>query len=199
MKNENAINEIENAQEQTAVEQEQTAVEQKAAAILRARLPLLMANGLNFEKRTGAFFRATMETIKDDEGNAKLDERGEKIEKMRRTVVEPEEIPAEVAEEVAAKRAAALIASAESKRETAAKAVEEAKNALAKATQKAADLDAEIEAAATIVEAFNLPEKAQRERVSAAMFKEQAEKAMNEAERLRNLLISMGIDPDKAE
>ena len=200
MKNESVINETENAQgEIHAVEQEQTAVEQKAAAILRARLPLLMANGLNFEKRTGAFFRATLEAVKDDEGNFKLDEKGEKIEKMRRTVVAPEEIPAEIAEEVAAKRAAALIASAESKRESAAKAVEEAKNAFAEAAKKAADLDAEIEAAATIVEAFNLPEKAQRERVSASMFKEQAEKAMNEAERLRNLLISMGIDPDKAE
>lgn len=192
-------NEIRNEQEQTAETPELSPVEQKATAILRARLPMLVGNGLNFEKRTGAFFKATLETVKDDEGNAKLDEKGQPVEKMRRTVVDDTLIPAEAEAEAAAKRAAALIVGAEAKREAVAKAVEEAKNALAEATQKAAVLESEIEEAAAIVEAFTLPEKAARERVNAAVLKEQAEKAMSEAERLRALLISMGVDPDKAE
>lgn len=185
--------------QQDAETAEQSPLEKKAAAILRARLPHLVGNGLNFEKRTGAFFKATIETVKDADGNVKYDEKGVAIEKMRRTVVEEDAIPAEAAEEVAVKRAAALIAGAEAKREAATKAVEEAKNALAEATQKAAALESEIEDAAAAVEAYNLPEKPARQTVTTAALKEKAEKAISEAERLRNLLISLGVDPDKAD
>lgn len=180
-------------------QKEQSPAEQKAAAILRARLPHLVAVALNFEKRTGAFFTAALETVKDDEGNVKTDESGKPIEKVRRTVVEDSAIPAEAAEEVAAKRAAALIVGAEAKREAAAKAIEDAAAALAAAKDKAAVLEGEIAAAEAIVGAFELPEKPARERASVAAIKEKAEKALSEAQRLREMLLAMGIDPDKTD
>lgn len=184
---------------QTEASQGLTPAQQKAAAILRARLPHLVAAALNFEKRTGAFFTAALETVKDDEGNVKTDESGKPIEKVRRTVVEESAIPAEAAEEVAAKRAAALIVGAEAKREAAAKAIEDAAAALAAAKDKAAVLEGEIAAAEAIVGAFELPEKPARERASVAAIKEKAEKALSEAQRLREMLLAMGIDPDKTD
>lgn len=184
---------------ETVETQELTPAQQKAAAILRARLPHLTENALNFEKRTGAFFKASLETVKDEDGNVKLDEKGAPVEKMRRTVVEETELPADAADEIAAKRAAALVAGAEAKREAAAKAVEDAAAALAVAKEKAAALEGEIAAAEAIVDSFVLPEKPARERANVAAIKEKAEKAISEAQRLREMLLAMGIDPDKTD
>lgn len=155
------------------------AVIEKAQSVLRARLPHLTENALNFEKRTGNFFKATTEIDADG------------VEKVRRLVVEDATIPTECAEEMKAKRAAAFVVSFDSALEKADKAIVDAEKALAEANEYRAQLLADYDAAADVVIATELPEKAQRVTLAAKV-----ESQQSEIEKLRAMLLAAGIDPD---
>ena len=172
------------------VARELSPIEQKAAAVLRAKLPHLSEKGLNFEKRTGNFFRATLQT--QDDGT----------EKVSRLVVADADIDGmtdALAAEMSIKRAAARIMSAESDAAKLEKKIEEARDELAALEAEKAAAAAELEKAAADVEAYELPEKAARETLSAkvAAAESKAAAAMSENERLRAMLIAAGLDPDK--
>lgn len=176
----------------TAVEaaRELSPIEQKAAAVLRAKLPHLSEKGLNFEKRTGNFFRATIQT------------QGDGTERVSRLVVADVDIDGmteELAAEMSIKRAAARIMSAESDAAKLEKKIEEARADLAALEAEKAAAAAELEKAAADVEVYELPEKAARETLSAkvAAAESKAAAAMSENERLRAMLIAAGLDPDK--
>ena len=165
-------------------------IEKKAAAVLRAKLPHLSENGLNFEKRTGNFFRATIQT--QDDGT----------EKVSRLVVADADIEGmtdALAAEMSIKRAAARIMSAESDAAKLEKKIEEARAELAALKAEKIAAAAEFNEAAAAVEAYELPEKAARETLSAkvAAAESKAAAAMSENERLRAMLIAAGLDPDK--
>lgn len=165
-------------------------LEKKAAAVLRAKLPHLSEKGLNFEKRTGNFFRAVLQT--QDDGT----------EKVSRLVVEDAKIEGmteELGYEMAVKRAAARIMSAESDAAKLEKKIDEARAELAALEAEKAAAAAELEKAADVVEAYELPEKAARETLSAkvAAAESKAAAALSENERLRAMLIAAGLDPDK--
>lgn len=172
------------------VARELSPIEKKAAAVLRAKLPHLSENGLNFEKRTGNFFRATIQT--QDDGT----------EKVSRLVVADADIEGmtdALAAEMSIKRAAARIMSAESDAAKLEKKIEEARAELAALEAEKAAAAAELDKAAAAVEAYELPEKAARETLSAkvAAAESKAAAAMSENERLRAMLIAAGFDPDK--
>lgn len=159
---------------------------QKATAILRAKLPALGAAALNFEKRTGNFFRATL--VKQEDGT----------ERLVRGVVEDSEIPADCAAEIAAKRAAAFVQAEEKNREKIAAEIARLEAELQAKKEEAEQFDADVEAAKEVVMSFELPKSAGRASVSAqlAEVESKAAKMQSEAERLRQMLIAAGIDPD---
>ena len=165
-------------------------IEQKAAAVLRAKLPHLSEKGLNFEKRTGNFFRATIQT--QDDGT-------EKISRLVIADADIEGMTEELAVEMSIKRAAARIMSAESDAAKLEKKIGEARAELAALEAEKEAAAAELEKAAADVEAYELPEKAARETLSAkvAAAESKAAAAMTENERLRAMLIAAGLDPDK--
>lgn len=165
-------------------------LEKKAAAVLRAKLPHLSEKGLNFEKRTGNFFRAVLQT--QDDGT----------EKVSRLVVEDAKIEGmtdALAAEMSIKRAAARIMSAESDAAKLDKKIDEARAELAALEAEKEAAAAELEKAAADVEAYELPEKVARETLSAkvAAAESKAAAALSENERLRAMLIAAGLDPDK--
>ena len=155
------------------------AVIEKAQNVLRARLPHLTENALNFEKRTGNFFKSSIVT----------DENGD--EKVRRLVVEDSTIPTECADEMKAKRAAAFVVSFDAAIEKADKAIADAEKALAEANAYRAQLLTDYDAAADVVIDTELPEKAQRVTLAAKV-----ESQQSEIEKLRAMLLAAGIDPD---
>lgn len=159
---------------------------QKATAILRAKLPALGAAALNFEKRTGNFFRATL--VKQEDGT----------EKLVRGVVEDSEIPADCAAEIAAKRAAAFVQAEGKNREKIAAEIARLEAELQARKEEAEQFDADVEAAKEVVMSFELPKSAGSASVSArlAEVESKAAKMQSEAERLRQMLIAAGIDPD---
>lgn len=159
---------------------------QKATAILRAKLPALSAAALNFEKRTGDFFRATL--VPQEDGT----------EKLVRGVVEDSEIPADCAAEIVAKRAAAFVQAEEKNRAKLAEEVAKLEAELQAKKEEAEQFDADVEAAKEVVMSFELPKSAGRASVSAqlAEVESKAAKMQSEAERLRQMLIAAGIDPD---
>ena len=165
-------------------------IEQKAAAVLRAKLPHLSEKGLNFEKRTGNFFRATIQT--QDDGT-------EKVSRLVIADADIEGMTEELAVEMSIKRAAARIMSAESDAAKLEKKIGEARAELAALEAEKEAAAAELEKAAADVEAYELPEKAARETLSAkvAAAESKAAAAMTENERLRAMLIAAGLDPDK--
>ena len=165
-------------------------IEQKAAAVLRAKLPHLSEKGLNFEKRTGNFFRATIKT--QDDGT-------EKVSRLVIADADIEGMTEELAAEMSIKRAAARIMSAESDAAKLEKKIGEARAELAALEAEKEAAAAELEKAAADVEAYELPEKAARETLSAkvAAAESKAAAAMTENERLRAMLIAAGFDPDK--
>lgn len=165
-------------------------LEKKAAAVLRAKLPHLSEKGLNFEKRTGNFFRAALQT--QDDGT----------EKVSRLVVADADIDGmtdALAAEMSIKRAAARIMSAESDAAKLDKKIDEARAELAALEAEKEAAAADLEKAAADVEAYELPEKAARETLSAkvAAAESKAAAALSENERLRAMLIAAGLDPDK--
>lgn len=165
-------------------------IELKAAAVLRAKLPHLSEKGLNFEKRTGNFFRATIQT--QDDGT----------EKVSRLVVADADIDGmtdALAAEMSIKRAAARIMSAESDAARLKKKIGEVRAELAALEAESKAAAAELEKAAADVEAYELPEKAARETLSAkvAAAESKVAAAMSENERLRAMLVAAGLDPDK--
>lgn len=157
------------------------AVIEKAQSILRARLPRLTENALNFEKRTGNFFKAMVSTDADG------------VEKVRRLVVEDATIPSECADEMKAKRAAAFVVSFDATLSKAEKAIEDAEEALAEANAYRAQLLADYDTAADVVIDTELPEKAQRVTLAAKV-----ESQQSEIDKLRAMLLAAGIDPDTA-
>ena len=170
------------------VENERTPEQQKAAAILRAKLPELQGYGLNFERRTGNFFKASVYT--DDDG----------IERVRRTVVPDDEIAADAMPGVAIKRAARTVLDAEKDAARLAARVEECRKALAEATAAAAAHATDVEEATAAVMEYVMPERVKRETLAAkvADAEARAAKAVSDVERLRQMLIAAGIDPDAA-
>ncbi len=157
---------------------------EKAAAVLKARLPKLSEATLNFEKRTGNFFRAV--AVQQEDGS----------EKISRLVIADEDLnpTPEMAAEMEVKRAAALVTSIDSRREKVAALVEEARAALEEAENAAAALEADFEKAAALVEGYELPEKVGRVTQSATIAKQTAE-----IDRLRAMLAAAGIDPDSLD
>lgn len=151
----------------------------KAHAILRARLPYLTDNALNFEKRTGNFFKSSIVT----------DENGD--EKVRRLVVEDSTIPTECADEMRAKRASAYVLGYEGALDKANKAIADAEKALADAIEYRDQLTADHAEACALVDGFELPEKAKRETLAV-----QVDKQKSEIDKLRAMLLAAGIDPD---
>jgi hypothetical protein len=149
----------------------------KAHAILKARFPHLSAENLNFEKRTGNFFVATMAT----------DENGD--EKMSRKVVEDANIPQECHEEMNYKRAAAFVLAYDAKAASADAVIAECEKKLADAKAYRDELFNTLAQSETIVNACALPEKA--ERVTLA---KQVESQAAEIERLKALLAASGIE-----
>ena len=141
---------------------------QKATAILRAKLPALGAANLNFEKRTGNFFRATL--VKQEDGT----------EKLVRGVVEDSEIPADCAAEIAAKRAAAFVQAEEKNREKIAaedKARRDQEQSIANAQADAAHAQSIIEQA---TEVHDHPEIT--ESLAGSLARDKAEHAETERE-----------------
>lgn len=169
---------------------EPSPIEKKAAAVLRAKLPHLSENGLNFEKRTGNFFRATIQT--QDDGT-------EKVSRLVVADADIEGMTGALAAEMSIKRAAARIMSAESDAAKLEKKIEEARAELAALEAEKAAAAADLEKAIADVEAYELPEKAARETLSAKVVaaESKAAAALSENERLRAMLIAAGLDPDK--
>lgn len=155
----------------------------KATAILRTKLPALGAAALNFEKRTGGFFRATL--VLQEDGTKKI----------VRDVIEDDKIPADCAAEVAAKRAAAFVQAEEKNREKITAEIARLEAEIQARKEEAEQFDADVEAAKEVVMSFELPKSAG---VSArlAEVESKAAKMQSEAERLRQMLIAAGIDPD---
>lgn len=181
---------VENTQNVENVEnvEQQTPEQMKAAAIMRAKLPELQAYGLNFERRTCNFFKASVYT--DDDGT----------EKVRRTVVPDDEIAADALPGVAIKRAARTVIDAERDAARLAARVEECRKALAEAeAEQAAHVGAVKDATAAVM-AYEMPERSKRETLAAkvADAEARAAKAVSDVERLRQMLIAAGIDPDAA-
>lgn len=185
---------VENAAEEAATAEEAardlSPIEKKAAAVLRAKLPHLSENGLNFEKRTGNFFRATIQT--QDDGT----------EKVSRLVVADADIKGmtdALAAEMSIKRAAARIMSAESDAAKLKKKIDEARAELSALEVEQIAAAADLDKAVADVESYELPEKAARETLSAKVVaaESKAAAAMSENERLRAMLIAAGLDPDK--
>ena len=150
----------------------------KASAILKARLPHLTEARLNFEKRTGNFFVAS--TIKDEAT-------GE--EKLTRKVVEDANIAEVCYEEMKQKRAAAFVLAYPVTIKNANKAIADAEKKLAEAKQYRDEVEEAMANACGIVEATELPEKAERVTLS-----KQVEAQASEIERLKALLASAGIE-----
>lgn len=159
---------------------------QKATAILRAKLPALSAAALNFEKRTGNFFRATL--VPQEDGT----------EKLVRGVVEDSEIPADCAKEVSVKRAAAFVQAEEKNRARLTEEVAKLEAELQAKREEIDTFDTDLKVAKDLVMSFELPKSAGRASVSArlAEVESKAAKMQSEAERLRQMLIAAGIDPD---
>ena len=159
---------------------------QKAIAILRAKLPALSAAALNFEKRTGNFFRATL--VPQEDGT----------EKLVRGVVEDSEIPADCAKEISAKRAAAFVQAEEKNRARLTEEVAKLEAELQAKREEIDTFDTDLKVAKDLVMSFELPKSAGRASVSArlAEVESKAAKMQSEAERLRQMLIAAGIDPD---
>lgn len=159
---------------------------QKATAILRAKLPALSAAALNFEKRTGNFFRATL--VPQEDG----------AEKLVRGVVEDSEIPADCAKEISAKRAAAFVQAEEKNRARLTEEVAKLEAELQAKREEIDTFDTDLKVAKDLVMSFELPKSAGRASVSArlAEVESKAAKMQSEAERLRQMLIAAGIDPD---
>lgn len=159
---------------------------QKATAILRAKLPALSAAALNFEKRTGNFFRATL--VPQEDGT----------EKLVRGVVEDSEIPANCAKEISAKRAAAFVQAEEKNRARLTEEVAKLEAELQAKREEIDTFDTDLKVAKDLVMSFELPKSAGRASVSArlAEVESKAAKMQSEAERLRQMLIAAGIDPD---
>lgn len=159
---------------------------QKATAILRAKLPALSAAALNFEKRTGNFFRATL--VPQEDGT----------EKLVRGVVEDSEIPADCAKEVSAKRAAAFVQAEEKNRTRLTEEVAKLEAELQAKREEIDTFNTDLKVAKDLVMSFELPKSAGRASVSArlAEVESKAAKMQSEAERLRQMLIAAGIDPD---
>ena len=164
---------------QTNTENVNNATIEKAQSVLRARLPHLTENALNFEKRTGNFFKAMVSTDADG------------VEKVRRLVVEDATIPTECADEMKVKRAAAFVVGYEFALEKAEKAIAEAEKALADANAYRDQLAADHVDACELVNGYALPEKAQRVTLAAKV-----ESQQSEIEKLRAMLLAAGIDPD---
>lgn len=150
----------------------------KASTILKARLPRLTEARLNFEKRTGNFFTAS--TIKDEAT-------GE--EKLTRKVVEDANIAEVCHEEMKQKRAAAFVLAYPATIENANKAIADAEQKLVEAKQYRDEVEEAMVNACGIVEACELPEKAERVTLSATV-----EAQKSEIERLKALLASAGIE-----
>lgn len=159
---------------------------QKVTAILRAKLPALSAAALNFEKRTGNFFRATL--VPQEDGT----------ERLVRGVVEDSEIPADCAAEIAAKRAAAFVQAGEKNRARLTEEVAKLEAELQAKREEIDTFDTDLKVAKDLVMSFELPKSAGRASVSArlAEVESKAAKMQSEAERLRQMLIAAGIDPD---
>lgn len=187
-----------------------TPEQQKASAILRARMSKLADAGLNFEKRSGSFFRASLvkEQEKDENGEPlerngkpvyKLDENGNPIEKVRRLVVDlfHESEAATVAtclDEIHAKRAAAMVLAGDKGRAKLEADKAEAEKRVAECAAALATFDADMDQALAIVAATELPERAERTpRVAVAA---KLANVQDENAKLRALLLAAGIDPD---
>ena len=189
--NANELKEVENAPipaehaEKEAAENATPEV-QKATAILRAKLPALSAAALNFEKRTGNFFRATL--VPQEDGT----------EKLVRKVFEDSEISADCAAEIAAKRAAAFVQAEDKNRAKIAEEIARLEAEMQVKKEEAEQFDADVKAAKEVVMSFELPKSAGRASVSARLAEvaNKAVKMQNEVERLRQMLIAAGIDPD---
>lgn len=172
------------------VARELSPIEKKAAAVLRAKLPHLSENGLNFEKRTGNFFRATIQT--QDDGT-------EKVSRLVMADADIEGMTDALATEMSIKRAAARIMSAGLDAAKLEKKIEEARAELDALKAEKIATAAEFNKAVAAVEAYELPEKAARETLSARVVaaESKAAAALSENERLRAMLIAAGLDPDK--
>lgn len=188
-----------------------TPEQQKAADILRARFPNLADAGLNFEKRTGNFFRASLvkEIERTENGEEKTDSKGrpiyvsdangQPIEKVRRLVVDldHESEAATVAtctDEINAKRAAAMVLSGEKGRAKLEADKAEAEKRVAECTAALETFDADMATAVEIVNTTTLPEKAERTpRVAVSAKLKNVE---DENAKLRAILLAAGIDPD---
>lgn len=161
------------------MENVQNAVIEKSQAILRARLPHLTENGLNFEKRTGNFFKAS-NGVKEDG-----------TEYIKRTVIEDVNIAEECAEEMKQKRAAAFVVGFEATAKKAADKVAEIEKELAEAKSHVDTLAEQYSEACEIVNACELPEKSARVKLADTVAKQ-----ADEIAKLRALLEAAGVNPD---
>lgn len=215
---ETASDEPQDATEEAA--EEGTPEELKARRILRAKLPKLSESGLNFEKRTGNFFRSTLEkeVIKDGNGNPrtkadgtplyKTDDHGKVVEKLRRVVVslykptkdakgdtvdsdELTDVAAACIDEINAKRAAALLLDT-NRRERLEAERKELEKQLAENAAALDTLEADRIAAAELVTAFDMPTPAERVAVTKKVAILEDKNAA-----MRAKLLELGINPDE--
>lgn len=171
--------EMKNMEAETAIEATDVldAAESKAAAILRARLPHLSGEALNFEKRTGNFFRGVVETTEDG------------TQKVSRRVVEDKDIPEVCAEEMRAKRAAAFVLAFETESNKQTAKIGELKKAIDEAQAVYEAMCRDYDEATEIVNAFELPTKPKQQTRTAII-----EQQQSEIERLRETLRNAGIE-----
>lgn len=153
------------------------AAEVKAAAILRARLPRLSDEALNFDKRTGNFFRGFVETAEDG------------TQKVSRRVVEDKDIPQVCADEIQAKRAAAFVLAFETESDKNIAKIGGLKKSLDEAQATYEAMCRDYDEAVEIVNAFALPTKP-KQQTRAAIIEQQ----QSEIDRLREILRNAGIE-----
>lgn len=211
---ENATNNVENVNNETNTQNAETLTpeQEKASQVLRAKLPALAAAGLNFEKRTGNFFMASLvkEVEKNADGSDKTDKNGrpvyvidpetnKPVEKVRRLVVEltdenGEILPqyADALADINAKRAAAMVLNGEKGRAKLEADKAEAEKRVAECTAALATFDADLANALEVVAAVELPERAPRATVAVKLQAVEDENA-----KLRAKLIAAGINPDE--
>lgn len=210
IENENEVSNVENNEStQTAqIEATETGTieEQKAQRVLRAKLPALNARNLNFEKRTGNVFTASIVKVFDEDGNAVI-ENGEQKERLVRKVVEIEIegengevvlLPeyADIKQELEAKRAAAYVLTAETLKEKTNEKIGKLEQELFDAKMELEAMGATLANACEIVMAVSLPEHTAAARVNVTA---KLTEATNKLDKMRAMLLAAGLTVEEID
>jgi hypothetical protein len=202
-------NTTEGTTEGTTEEIEETPEKAKASQILKARLPKLAEHGLNFEKRTGSFFKASLVNVLDADGKEVI-ENGQVKQKISRLVVPTEsengETLLEYADciaEIAIKRAAAFVICFDENVAKYDARIAEAQKVIDVLTAEKTALQNSVKEHTEDVMEYELPERsvAVRENLTIKLTKvnENLSKAQTQLETMRNMLLAAGMTPEQID